>query len=344
MRQIKTIILTILAFVFCVQAKMVVDTCYYTGISYNSNGEITSKTESIWKYGYDANGQFNEITFFIKNSENIFYNNAHHEYDTNGNFRRTINYDSNGNIMFERRFNTTTTTVNSMTLIKVQEYENYDADGKILNKYKNEYEYNSYGDTILFNMKHYDADGNLQRETKVIYEYEYNSDDNTYILRKSSTNPFYYKRAFATINSKRLITSSITYDSGDNKRQQQEYEYNDNGLQTKTINYDRDDIKTSEITYTYVYKELNPTTINRKQKVEPKNSFQVSKSTNSLSLNFIDNSARKIEIINLQGKILKSQNFSAKIHNINIENLPKNVYVLRIFENGKINSVKFVKE
>jgi hypothetical protein len=94
----------------------------------------------------------------------------------------------------------------------------------------------------------------------------------------------------------------------------------------------------------YTRKDPNSTAISGKQKLLAKNNFQISRNSNSLNLNFADNSQKRIEIVNLQGKALKQTSFSAKNTSVDISNLPKGVFVLRVFENGKVNSVKFVRE
>jgi hypothetical protein len=161
------------------------------------------------------------------------------------------------------------------------------------------------------------------------------------------TNSYTERDEFVIVNSKKLLSLNIRYDSDGKESSKFESEYNSKGLEVKSVYYSYSTNgyrKSYEITYTYTYKEINTTAIYEKQKTLLNNNFQISRNSNSLKLNFADNSQKRIEIVNLQGKTLKSQKFSAKIHNVNISNLPKSVYILRVFENEKANSVKFVKE
>jgi len=88
----------------------------------------------------------------------------------------------------------------------------------------------------------------------------------------------------------------------------------------------------------------NPTAINPKQNAQTQSNFQISRNSNSLHLNFADNSLKRIEIVNLQGRILNSQSFSAKTQSVDISNLSRGVFVLRVFEGGGVGVVRFVRE
>jgi len=61
-------------------------------------------------------------------------------------------------------------------------------------------------------------------------------------------------------------------------------------------------------------------------------------------LNFADNSLKRIEIVNLQGRILNSQSFSAKTQSVDISNLSRGVFFLRVFDGGGVGVVRFVRE
>lgn len=93
----------------------------------------------------------------------------------------------------------------------------------------------------------------------------------------------------------------------------------------------------------FIRKE-NSTAISGKQTIKTKNNFQFNQNKNSLKLNFADNSQKRIEILNLQGKMLKQTSLSAKNASVDISTLSKGIFFLRVFENGKVNSVKFVRE
>ena len=87
-----------------------------------------------------------------------------------------------------------------------------------------------------------------------------------------------------------------------------------------------------------------PTSISTRQRAQAQSNFQISRNSNSLHLNFADNSLKRIEIVNLQGRILNSQSFSAKTQSVDISNLPRGVFVLRVFEGSGVGVVRFVRE
>jgi len=96
--------------------------------------------------------------------------------------------------------------------------------------------------------------------------------------------------------------------------------------------------------YCKEYIRKDPTSISPKQRTQTSRSFQINQNSNSLNLNFSANSQKRIEILNLQGRVLNSQSFSTKNKSVSIANLPRGVFFLRVFEGGNVNSVKFVRE
>ena len=92
-----------------------------------------------------------------------------------------------------------------------------------------------------------------------------------------------------------------------------------------------------------VFTRVNPTSITTRQRAQTKSNFQISRSPSTLNLTFADNSEKRVEIVNLQGRILSSQSFSARTRSVDISNLTRGVFVLRVFENGKVSSVRFVR-
>ena len=348
MKKMKFIILTIFVIVFCLQAREVVDVSNSITTSYNINsGEITSIIERKSEYRYDSEGLLKQITGYIKNSTGIFVKNSETEFDVYGNIQRMLVYDSDGNITQE---NLNINTVNSMGFLIKRQTESY-INGNLHANGVFNFEYNHNGDTTKVTQSTFSANGELLSKREVVYEYGVDGN-----IRLVKTNVYDGNGNLTiTINSKdifnleRLIIISITYDSQGREGAKTESEYNHKGLRTKHTQYTWNNntnslAKQSEQVFTYTLKEITPTAINTKQPAQTKNNFQINRSANSLNLNFSDNSERKIEIVNLQGRILNSQSFSTKIHNVDISNLSKNIYVLRIFENRNVNSVKFVKE
>ena len=358
MKRIKTIILTIFVIVFCLQAKEVADTMFYTSIFYDiNNGIITSTRDNIQEYEYDVNGLLKRTISYEKNLENHFFKFIVTEFDIYGNIQKYTSYNTDGSMSGENHFKNTMITINSKNLLKQQVIE-YSSGFKNIK----DYEYCDNGDTTSLVESNYRVNGTLFRRTKYEYKYDFNGYDcfvsgviKNYNENEELTTIIpeerYYK--FFTIDSNKFleIYIRVDYNSDGTERRRVKFEnnYNSKGLLTKqtvyiqvagTVNY----IKTEEHIRSYTYKKIIITTaIYGKQEMRTKNNFQISRNSNTLNLNFADNSKKRIEIINLQGKILNSQKFSSETYNINIGNLPKNVYILRIFKNGEINSVKFVK-
>jgi len=102
-----------------------------------------------------------------------------------------------------------------------------------------------------------------------------------------------------------------------------------------------DTFNTDGLTFT---RKENSTSITTRQRAQAQSNFQISRNSNSLHLNFADNSLKRIEIVNLQGRILNSQSFSAKTQSVDISNLPRGVFVLRVFEGSGVGVVRFVRE
>jgi len=75
-----------------------------------------------------------------------------------------------------------------------------------------------------------------------------------------------------------------------------------------------------------------------------KNNFQINRSPNTLYLTFADNSEKRVEVVNLQGRVLSSQSFSAKTRSVDISNLTRGVFVLRVFEGSGVGVVRCVRE
>ena len=347
MRRIKTVILMIFVVVFCLQAREVVNVSNSTTTSYNINsGEITSTREQKSEYEYDSEGLLKQITSHIKNTSGIFVKNTVTEFDVYGNIQRLATYGANGNITLDvlnRHI------VNSMGFLEKQESEIH-LDGELYVKGVSHFEYNYNGDTIKATHNTLNANGDLLN-IRVI-SYEYSSDGNTRFaitkIHDNNENLILNQNSKDIFNSEGLIIITITYDSQDREWNKTETEYNSKGLATKITQYARNNntnslVKQSEQVFAYTFKEIIPTAINAKQIAQTQNNFQINRTANSLNLNFSDNSQKRIEIVNMQGRILASQNFSAKIHNVNISSLSRNIYILRVFENERASSVRFVK-
>ena len=93
-----------------------------------------------------------------------------------------------------------------------------------------------------------------------------------------------------------------------------------------------------------VLTRVNPTSITTRQRAQAQSNFQISRNSNSLHLNFADNSEKRVEIVNLQGRVLNSQSFSAKTRSVDISSLTRGVFVLRVFDGAGVGVVRFVRE
>ena len=349
MKRINAVVLAIFLVVFYLQAKTVVATETMIATTFNSNGDIlfTGKTGFV-EFEYNADGSLKKRTAHgaINLEGTLFRVVSTIEYDIYGNLKRQMNFDTDGNITQISEAKNTMITINGMNLLEKQEFENCDANRNFLGSAINRFEYNDNGDTIFSEWRSYDANRNLFMRGEGIYEFC--KEGNPSIVKSSlydgSGNIIVEgqitERTFIIINDRRFISSRK------NPVYEDFFEYNTEGLLTKHTNYAMDFSlgrirKNTETIFIYTFKEIETTAINRNQNAKTQNNFRTNRNSNNLTLNFANNSERRIEIVNLQGRVIKSQSFSAKIHSVNIENLPRNVYVLRVFENGKINSVRF---
>jgi hypothetical protein len=347
---IKKIILAVLMTVFCLLAEEVIDTSFYTYYYYDINDLIRSESQGIQVFEYAENGLLKQTKAYEKGENDALFKWFESEYDIDGNIQKDYTYDQNGKIITGTVYKTNTTTINLLKFVKQREVEYY-TDGKLTTKYVYDYEYDNNGDTAFVKEKLYYNGFLFNTE----YYYNYNDDTTCFIeIKKYDKNDALTeisqkKYNFIIKDSKKYLTKVSLYDSEGKEINRSEYKYNDKGLESESINYywnykTNSYIKNSKAIYEYAYKEINATAINKKQSNKLKDNIQIHKTSNSLLLNFANNSEKKIEIMNLQGKILKSERFSAKIHNVNIENLSPNIYIVKILENGKVNSVKFIKE
>ena len=351
MKRINAVVLAIFIVVFCLQAKTVVDVSTWTTTSYDNNGNISSITFGKQRHEYDTDGLLIRTTSYAKISDDIFNKSTVVEYDVYGNYQRVVFYNKEGEITGEEKHENTMILINFTKLIEKQKTEHY-MNGILESKTTTSNEYDNYGNIVFSSLSRYDVDGNLSSRAEAKYEYSFNKDTcfvkiNQYNRNETLVGTVFYEILQATINSKKLEIAFTYYISENQKLFRYENEYDSEGLLTKHTYYiwsNNNFIKTHLSNYTYTFKTINTTAASPKKEMLQKNHFQISKNSNMLYLNFADNSDKRIEIINPQGSLLKSHRFSTKTHSVNIGSLPRGVYILRIFENEKVNSVRFVKE
>lgn len=199
----------------------------YTNTNYNSDGEITGKSEHKSECRYDENGtilyrdtfdedgnltyNYERFTIIDSDEEKVISTNYdingnvtsinEYYYDKDGNKILEIPYDKNGDVCYKYVFEYDENGNNIKSIY-------YNKSGLIEHYYI--YKYDKYGN--MTKSTNYDENGNEKYSTK--YNYNYDKDGN--------------------------VTTKFQYDSSGELVYKIEYEYDENGNRIKLVYYDED--------------------------------------------------------------------------------------------------------